>query len=524
MEQETKKPNGFVQIKNLFNSFDLNSKVLIVSIVSLVIMGVVLFLMFSLQADYVLLYGNLDLKDASLIVQELDSQNVKYKLKGGGKDIYVPLTKRDNMRLILAEKDMLPSTTTGYELFDKNRLTLSNFQQNVDFQRALEGELSRTLMSLSEVEFARVHLVIPDSTPFLEEQQQATASVVLKLKGATKLNPSKMAVVANLVATAVSGLDPANITIMDDRANILAGGSTEDFGFQPLPNQQKYLSSFEEALKQKIKMVLDPAYGLGNTAVAVSAELDFNKVEEQRTEYEPLTGTDTGVVRSSETSETTSQNQPQDSGGTAGATANLPTYQGTSGSSGNLSKSSESTETKNYEVSQTQKVTQYATGAVKKISVSVLLNSETLETAEQAEIENLVKSAVNYNETRGDTLTVAAQVFDTTFQEEVDAARQVTLAAASKRMYITYGLIGLAAILLGLALFRLMKPYEIPSFALTARTATGPTSVRDDLPDIDLMSLHAPDTTAQKLKHEVIRMTKDNPENAAKVIKTWLKE
>jgi flagellar M-ring protein FliF len=248
MEQETKKqPNGFTQIKNLFNSFDLNLKVLIVSITSLIIMGMILLLMFSLQTDYVLLYGNLELKDSALVVQELDSQNVRYKLKGGGKDIYVPLSQRDNMRLVLAEKDMLSSTTTGYELFDKNRLTLSNFQQNVDYQRALEGELSRTLMSLNEVEFARVHLVIPDPSPFLEEQQQATASVVLKLKGATKLNPSRMAAVANLVATAVSGLDPANITIMDDRANILAGGPKDGLGFEPLPNQQKYLSQFEEA-------------------------------------------------------------------------------------------------------------------------------------------------------------------------------------------------------------------------------------------------------------------------------------
>jgi flagellar M-ring protein FliF len=484
----------------------------------------ILLLMFSLQPDYALLYGNLDLKDASLIVQELDSQNVKYKLRGGGKDIYVPLKRRDNMRLILAEKDMLPSTTTGYELFDKNKLTLSNFQQNVDYQRALEGELSRTLMSLVEVEFARVHLVIPEPSPFLEEHQQATASVVLKLKGATRLNPSKMAAVANLVATAVSGLDPGSITIMDDQANILAGGQKDDFGFEPLPNQQKYLGHFEEALKQKIKMVLDPAYGLGNTAIAVSAELDFNKVEEETTEFIPLTGTDTGVVRSSETTETTSQNQPQESGGTVGATANLPTYQGTSSSSGSTSKSSESAETKNYEISQTQKTTQFAMGAVKKISVSVLLNAETLESAEQTELENLVKNAVNFNDTRGDTLTVAAQVFDTTFQQEVEAAQKVTLAAASKRMYITYGLIALAAILLGLALFRLMKPYDIPSSTLTARGTAGAAQVREELPEIDLMSLHAPDTTAQKLRHEVIRMTKDNPENAAKVIKTWLKE
>jgi flagellar M-ring protein FliF len=270
-------------------------------------------------------------------------------------------------------------------------------------------------------------------------------------------------------------------------------------------------------------MVLDPAYGLGNTAIAVSADLDFNKVEEAKTEYIPLTGTDTGVLRSTETTETTSQDQPQENGGTAGATANLPTYQGTSGASGNLSKSSESSETKNYEVSQTQKTTQFALGAVKKISVSVLLNAETLESAEQTELENLVKSAVNFNGVRGDTLTVAAQVFDTTFQQEVDAAKQKTLAAASQRMYITYGLIVLAAALLGFALFKL-KPLEIPSSILTAKSTAGMVPVREELPDIDLMSLHAPDTTAQKLRHEVVRMTKDNPENAAKVIKTWLKE
>ena len=271
-------------------------------------------------------------------------------------------------------------------------------------------------------------------------------------------------------------------------------------------------------------MVLDPAYGYGNTAIAVSADLDFDKVEEQKTEYEPISGTDTGILRSLEATESTTSNMPLTGGGVAGASANLPSYQGTSTTSAQQSKSQESIETKNYEISQVMTVTKHALGAVKRLSVSVMLNAESLDATEQSKIENLVKNAVIFDNTRGDTITVAAQVFDTTFQEEVEAARAKTIAAESKKVYITYGLVVLTLVLFVLAFRRLTKPLGIPSTVMAAGAAGPSVSIADEMAEIDLMSLGGPDPAAQKLKQEAIKITRENPENAAKVIKTWLKE
>lgn len=527
MEPENKsQATGIDQIKNMFNSLDLNSKIIISSALILVVVAISLLVSYAFKPDYVLLYGGLDLKDASEIIQELDAQNITYKVRAGGKDIHVPLVDRDRMRIALAGKGFLPSAQTGYELFDKNRMTLSSFQQQVDYKRALEGELARTLISLEEVEFARVHLVIPDPSPFLEDQQEPSASVVLKLQGAMQIKSSKMAAISNLVASAVPGLDTSNVTVMDDKANMLAGGSMADgYDLQPLPNQQSYLKQFEESLKQKIKMVLEPAYGMGNITIAVSAALDFNKVEEQKTEFDPIAGSDTGILRSHDISEISTRNSPADSGGVAGATANLPSYQAASNTQDTSSKSDETTETRNYEVNEKQTTTSFAQGAIKRLSVSVLLNAEKLESSEKTSLENLVKDAVNFDTTRGDTLTVAAQIFDTTFQKEMEEARAKTVASASQTQNITYGLLILTAALLGFSLFKLMKPFKLPVSASLPGFGSAELAVETTGgSEPDIFSAQGPDAVTAKLREEVVRIAKEHPEDAARVLKTWLKE
>ena len=523
MENETgKNSTGLEWLRRMIGSMDLNSKILVISVLITFIVILLLVINYSLRPDYALLYGGLDLKDASEIIQELDTQSVKYKVSSGGRNILVPVKDRDRLRIALAGKGFLPSNTTGYELFDKNRMTLSTFEQKVDFKRAQEGELARTLMSLDEVEYARVHLVVPDPSPFLEDQSEPSASVVLKLKGTMRLDPSKTAAISNLVATAVGGMDPKNITIMDDRANLLAGGGIGDeYGLELMPNQQKYRHDFEETVKQKVKGVIEPAYGPGNVAVSVSADFDFDKIEEEKTTYEPATGSDTGIIRSHELTEKISENAPLNQGGVAGASANVPSYEGGTSSSGNNSKTSETTETKNYEVSQTQTKTTYAQGKIKKLSISVLLNAETLDAAEKTKVEGLVKAAANTNDTRGDMVTVASQVFDTTFQDEIDKARAQTASAEAKKNYLTIGLLLLTAALLGFALFKLMRPVSIPPGVIIE-----PDTSKREKEEIewDRMVPDTADLARSRMRDDVLRMTKEHPQEAAKVIKSWLKE
>ena len=517
-----KKASGFEQLRNMFNTLDTNAKVIISGALVIVVVGILLMINYSLRPDYVLLYGGLDLKDASEIIQELDSQNQQYKVRAGGRDVLVPLQDRDKLRITLAGKGFLPSTPTGYELFDKNRMTLSTFEQKVDFKRAQEGELARTLMSIEEIEYARVHLVIPDPSPFFEETIKPSASVVLKLRGVMRLNPEKISAVANLVATAVGGMDPKNITIMDDRANLLAGGGVEgDYGLELMPNQQKFRQEYEESVKQKVKGVIEPAYGPGNVAVAVSADFDFNKVEEEKTIFEPVAGSDTGILRSHEVTESTSENAPLNESGVAGATTNIPSYQGGVSESGSTSKTSETSEIKNYEINETQKKTIFAQGAITKQSISVLINMEKLEANEKTEIEDLVKAAANIDNTRGDIISIAAQVFDTTFQDEIEKARAATISAAKKSSYIVYGIVLLTAALFAFALFKLMKPVTIP-------TRTAPEIERkaekEKEEEWEHLIPEGADFARTRLREDVFRMTKDHPEETAKVVKSWLKE
>ena len=523
MENETgKRANVLDHLRRMINQMDLNSKILVVSGFIVIVVALLLIINYSMRPDMVLLYGGLDLKDASEIIQELDAQSVKYEVRAGGRNILVPVKDRDRLRIALAGKGFLPSSTTGYELFDKNRMTLSTFEQKVDFKRAQEGELARTLMSLDEVEYARVHLVVPDPSPFIEDQSEPSASVVLKLKGTMRLDPSKTSAIANLVATAVGGMDPKNITIMDDRANLLAGGGMNDeYGLELMPNQQKYRHDFEETVKQKVKGVIEPAYGPGNVAVSVSADFDFDKIEEEKTTYEPATGSDTGILRSHEITEKTSENAPLNQGGIAGASANIPSYEGSTTSSGMNSKTSESSETRNYEVSQTQTKTTRAQGNIKKISISVLLNAEKLDAAEKTKVEGLVKAAANTNDTRGDMVTVAAQVFDTTFQDEIDKAKAQAASADAKKNYMTIGLLLLTAALLGYALFKLLRPVAIPPGIIIE-----PETTRREKEEVEWERM-VPDTAdlaRSRMREDVVRMTKEHPQEAAKVIKSWLKE
>ena len=200
------------------SGFDLNFKIIISS--AFVVIIICAFLCSSCESPdgYVLLYGGLDLRDSSEIIKELDSQNVTYKVRDGGKSIFVPLSDRDRLRITLAGKGFLPSSTSGYDLFDKNRKPPGTFQEKVDYKRALEGELARSIRSLEEIDFARVHLVIPDDD---EDQTEPSATVVIKLENGNNLKPETLAKITSLITNRVTGMISANVVVLDDRMNLL---------------------------------------------------------------------------------------------------------------------------------------------------------------------------------------------------------------------------------------------------------------------------------------------------------------
>ncbi len=379
-----------------------------------------------------LLYSNLDLKEAASISQALDQAGVKYEAKGDGSTIMVARDKVASTRLMLSSKGLPTSGSVGYEIFDNaSALGQTDFVQNLNRQRALEGELARTIRSLDGVTFARVQLVLPKRQLFEEEAEQPSASVVV---GTAGRDPSadQVRALQNLVASAVPNLKPERVTIVDQNSKMLGGGDGQAAAGAAAEDQR---ATQEEKIRKRIKELVEGVVGPGNSRVQVTADLDMSQVTTQEEKYDP----DGQVVRSTQTTEENAkQNQPETSG-QASASANVPGTPGASSSSTNNSASGRTEETTNYEISKTTKTTVDAPGTIKKLSIAVAVDGVTTPGAkgkpnayaprsaeEMQRIEQLVRSAAGVDTTRGDQLSVVNVRFDR------DAADSGVAATGSK--------------------------------------------------------------------------------------------
>jgi flagellar M-ring protein FliF len=383
-----------------------------------------------------LLYSNLDLKEAQQITADLDQAGIKYELKGDGSTIMVDRDSVDKARLLLAGKGLPTSGSVGYEIFD-NAPTLgqTEFVQNIDQQRALEGELARTIKGLRGISSARVHLVMPKRELFEDQAAKPTASVVIGLAG-PDLNGDQIRAIRNLIAGAVPNLKPDDVTLLDDRGHALALGGEEDSNLSGVDAQHK--SEVEESLRKRLQGVVEGIVGPGAARVMVTAQLDPASVTKEDTEFNP----DGQVVRTQQTTESKDSNSEGGVNGATTASANIPGGQQAAGSSGaNTSTSGQTTETTQYEISNTKTTTVIAPGEIKKLNVSVAVDDldipskdgKTPDTfqkrpdADMQKIHDLVAAAAGIDTTRGDQL----QVINVRFNHNVDALG----AGAKKSMF-----------------------------------------------------------------------------------------
>jgi flagellar M-ring protein FliF len=377
-----------------------------------------------------LLYSNLDLKEASSITQALDQAGIKYEAKGDGSTIMVARDKVASTRLMLSSKGLPTSGSVGYEIFDNtNALGQTDFVQNLNRQRALEGELARTIRSLDGVTFARVQLVMPKRQLFEDDAGQPTASVVIGVNG-REPSAEQVRALQNLVAGAVPNLKPEKVTIVDQNSKLLAGGDGEAAAGAAAEEQA---SATEEQIKKRVRELVEGVVGPGKARVQVTADLDLSQVTTQEEKYDP----DGQVVRSTQTTEETAkQNEPDTGGGQTSAAANIPGTPGAAaGGANNTSASGHTEETTNYEISKTTKTTIEQPGTIKRLSVAVAVDGVTAVDAkgvpgpytprspqEMQRIEQLVRSAVGYDSTRGDQISVINVQFDRAVGAESGAA------------------------------------------------------------------------------------------------------
>jgi flagellar M-ring protein FliF len=370
-----------------------------------------------------LLYSDLSSQDSGQIVGKLEAQNIPYELRAGGTQIYVPSDRVLRLRMTFAEAGVPRGGTIGYEIFDRgDAIGATNFVQTLNHVRALEGELSRTISALGPIANARVHLVIPRRDLFSRDRQDPTASVVLRLRDAGALPRSQVAAIQHLVASSVAGLKPARVSIIDDRGNLLARGQSDGDDNSPqatAANAEEMRRSYEQRLARTIEELLERSVGAGKVRAEVTAEMDFDRIVTNTESFDP----DGQVVRSTQTVTESSDAKEASSTGAVSVTANLPEGDSNSQQGQNSNRTSRSEETVNYEITKTVKNHIREAGAVRRLSVAVLVDGVTTLAADGTrsyapraaeEIERLTalaKSAIGFNQKRGDTLELANLAF-----------------------------------------------------------------------------------------------------------------
>ncbi len=363
-----------------------------------------------------LLYSNLDLKEAGSITQALDQAGIKYEAKGDGSTIMVGRDKVASTRIMLSSKGLPTSGSVGYEIFDQaSPLGQTDFIQNLNRQRALEGELARTIKSLQGVSSARVHLVLPRRQLFESEGEEPSASVVIGIAGHAP-TAEQVNALRNLVAGAVPNLKPDRVTIVDERGKLLAGPG--DGGAGAAADAAR--NETEERLRKTIKDLVEGVVGAGKARVQVSADLDLNKVTTQEEKFDP----DGQVVRSTQTNGESGKQLQADGGGGASTASNIPGGQTGGSADKTQSENARNEETTNYEISKTTRTEIQEPGTVKRLSVAVAVDGVSTvgpkgkvtytprSADEMKRIDELVHSAVGFNQARGDQVSVINVRFD----------------------------------------------------------------------------------------------------------------
>ncbi|MFQ5773256.1 MAG: flagellar basal-body MS-ring/collar protein FliF [Kiloniellaceae bacterium] len=366
--------------------------------------------------DLALLYADLDPQDSGQIVSRLEQMEVRYRLGSDGTQIFVPSDQVARLRVAMAEDGLPSGGSIGYEIFDRSEgLGTTNFVQNINHVRALEGELARTIRSIGSIRQARVHLVLPRRELFTRDRQEPTASIVLALTGKQRLDRPRVLAIQHLVAAAVPGLKPNMISIIDSNGTLLARGTSDEDLQGTATTAEEMRIAYETRMVRTIEELIERSVGPGNVRAQVSAEMDFDRVTENAEIFDP----DGQVVRSTQIIEEESGSldgngpPPVTIGGNLPEAA-LPAAE-PNGSQTNATRNEETT---NYEISRTVKTHVRETGTVRRLSVAVLVNGTTTQTSdgktayqprnpqEMEQLAALVRSAVGFDEARGDVLEI----------------------------------------------------------------------------------------------------------------------
>jgi len=388
-----------------------------------VIGGFVALMILAGRPEFKVLFSNLSQQDAAEVVEKLKELRVPYQLAANGTAVTVPADKLYDTRLALAGEGLPKGGGVGFEIFDETKIGATEFMQRINYQRALQGELARTINQFDEVVSSRVHIVVPQDSLFIEQAKQPSAAVVLQLKGSARLNPAKVQAVVNLVAGAVEGLEAGNVTVVDTAGRVLYDKKDESRVAGLTEAQSDHQRQVETTLAEKVQSLLDRVVGAGRSIAKVSAVIDFSQHKEVQESYDP----DSAVIRSSQATEenqvgqgTKAQGSPDEQFKVTGQTG--------AGGGGERNQYTRTSETINYEINKINRQVVKQPGDLKRLSVAVLIDGRYEEKTgpdgkpartyqarspeELAQFAALIRSAVGFDEKRGDVVQVSSMAFE----------------------------------------------------------------------------------------------------------------
>ncbi|MEE9653166.1 flagellar basal-body MS-ring/collar protein FliF [Kluyvera ascorbata] len=387
--------------------------------------------------DYRTLFSNLSDQDGGAIVTQLTQMNVPYRFADNGGALEVPADKVHELRLRLAQLGLPKGGSVGFELLDQEKFGISQFSEQVNYQRALEGELARTIETLGPVKSARVHLAMPKPSLFVREQKSPSASITVNLEPGRALDEGQISAVVHLVSSAVAGLPPGNVTLVDQGGHLLTQSNTSARDLNDA--QLKYAADVEGRVQRRIEAILGPIVGNGNVHAQVTAQINFDNKEQTDEQYRPNGDASQAAVRSRQVSESDQVGSPYP-GGVPGALSNTPApapsapistppanqANGQTAANRNTTttgpRNTQRNETSNYELDRTIMHTKKNVGDVQRLSVAVVVNYRNLPDGkplpltndQMKQIEDLTREAMGFSTTRGDTLNVVNSPFNDT--------------------------------------------------------------------------------------------------------------
>nr|CRH07862.1 Flagellar M-ring protein [Candidatus Magnetococcus massalia] len=509
--------------------------VLVAAVASIVVLAAVIW--FATRPAHKILYSGLPELEAARIVEQLGKMGISYELGGGGTLIRVPENKVYDIRLEMAKQGLPKSSDgTGFEIFDNQSLIgMTDFVQRMNYQRALQGELARSVESIAAVEKARVHLVLPKKSMFTSEERKATASVVMELT--RSLSKTQKDGIVHLVAGAVESLQEENVTLLDHKGNLIAGGQkAEEDGRMPTDEALALQRRVEKDLEQRVQTLLDRVLGSDKSIIRITAQLDLDKKERQEEIFDP----DGQVPRSTNTV-TESSRGTFGTGGIPGVIPNDPNQTAATGATGSNQTRDVEREIRNFEINKTVKMVKEAVGTISRLSVAVMIDG-TYESSgeedkppvykertkeEMEQLQRIIERSVGFSQQRGDSIEVTNTAFEPLVPPEVAknpwASREFQLQMAK------YFAVALLAFLLVFFVMRpliakLLTPEEEQDDRLPGTVADLERQLLAEgvgaMPKESAQKLVVPDRTLQLAQ----QMIEDDIEETREIIRAWLQQ